>query len=76
MLLPATLLLAQFIMEKEVTLVTDGQTRQLRSRAGLVGQLLREQAIALQAGDLVEPGPPACCSAASRCGSAAPAASC
>ena len=44
-------------MEKEVTLVTDGQTRQLRSRAGLVGQLLREQAIALQAGDLVEPGP-------------------
>ena len=57
MLLPATLLLAQFIMEKEVTLVTDGQTRQLRSRAGLVGQLLREQAIALQAGDLVEPGP-------------------
>ena len=57
MLLPATLLLAQFIVEKEVTLVTDGQTRQLRSRAGLVGQLLREQAIALQAGDLVEPGP-------------------
>ena len=57
MLLPATLLLAQFVVEKEVTLVTDGQTRQLRSRAGLVGQLLREQAIALRAGDLVEPGP-------------------
>ena len=57
MLLPATLLLAQFVVEKEVTLITDGQTRQLRSRAGLVGQLLREQAIALQAGDLVEPGP-------------------
>ena len=57
MLLPATLLLAQFVVEKEVTLITDGQTRQLRSRAGLVGQLLREQAIALHAGDLVEPGP-------------------
>ena len=57
MLLPATLLLAQFVVEKEVTLITDGQMRQLRSRAGLVGQLLREQAIALHAGDLVEPGP-------------------
>ncbi len=57
MLLPATLLLAQFVVEKEVTLVADGQTRPVLSRAGLVGQLLREQEIALQAGDLVEPGP-------------------
>ncbi len=55
LILPTTLLLAQFIVEKEVTLVAGGQTRHLRSRAGLVGQLLREQGIALYAGDRVEP---------------------
>lgn len=55
LLLPATLLLAQFVMEKEVTLVADGQALQLNSRAGLVAQLLRERGIVLQPGDHVEP---------------------
>lgn len=57
LLLTAILLPAQFLIEKDVTLVDDGQTRQLRSRAGLVGQLLREEGIVLLPGDLVEPGP-------------------
>ncbi|MCY4526247.1 MAG: ubiquitin-like domain-containing protein [Anaerolineaceae bacterium] len=55
-LLAAALLLAPFVLEKDLTLVVDGQALSLRSRAGLVGQLLSEQGIALQPGDLVEPG--------------------
>lgn len=56
-LLPATLPAAQFLIEKEVALVIDGQPRQVRSRAGLVSQLLREQGVTLRAGDFVEPQP-------------------
>ena len=56
-LLPAALLLAQFLVEKEIALVVDEQGIALRSRAGLVGQLLREQGIVLREGDLVEPAP-------------------
>ncbi len=55
-LLAAALLLAPFVLEKDLTLVVDGQARSLRSRAGLVGQFLSEQGIALQPDDLVEPG--------------------
>ena len=54
--LAAALLLAPFVLEKDLTLVVDGQALSLRSRAGLVGQLLTEQGIELQPGDLVEPG--------------------
>ena len=57
LLLTVILLPAQFLIEKNVTLIDDGQARQVRSRAGLVGQLLREEGIVLLPGDLVEPGP-------------------